>query len=237
MPVKRLRFVTFYSGVLAALLFVLPIWLPLWSVLQRRPKFSRPAQGFFRLLLPMLGIKVKVKGRGHLNGLGPALYVCNHQSQLDIALILAQLGPMSFLAKAELFRIPVFGSLLRRAFCLPVYRGQPEKNKNLASQLVKFMKSGHNYCVFPEGTRSPNGALLPFKTGIFHYAIEAGIPIVPVVIHGAHRLWPKGALWLHGGELKLEILELVQVKGNWENASLLRDHLFGLMAESLKKAP
>lgn len=206
MPVKRLRFATFYGGVLVALLFVLPLWIPATLLFRLHAQFTWPAGVFFRVVLPLLGIRVEVQGREHLEDLGPAVIVANHQSQLDIGMILGYLRPVSFLAKAELFRIPVFGSLLKLSGCLRVYRGDRKRNEGLGERLHRALEEGQSFCVFPEGTRSPDGQLLPFKTGIFHYIKSGDSVCLPIVIQDAHRIWPKGALWIHPGTVRLIIL-------------------------------
>lgn len=238
MALRRIRFAFFYSGVLAALLFLLPVWMPLRSLLLRRSPLVRPAGAFFRSLLPLIGIRVRLRGAGHLYDHGPALYLSNHQSQLDIALILGWIGPLAFLAKAELFRVPFFGSLLRRAHCLEVYRGEPHKNQNLGIRMRAVLAQGYSFCVFPEGTRSPNGEILPFKTGIFHHALEAQLPLVPVCLSGAHILWPKKRWGISGGEVQVEILApIFYEEYRHLSAEQLRDEIRRRLIEKQKSIP
>jgi 1-acyl-sn-glycerol-3-phosphate acyltransferase len=149
------------------LLFLFPIWWiahPLITiVLQRKFHQAIIAKPFFKGLYFLLGIKVKFYTPENL---ATGIILCNHQSILDIGLILGWIKPVSFIAKSELFSIPLFKQALQFTKTLPVHRGQREKNTQLETQLKENIQMGMDYCVFPEGTRSNDSQILPFKSGI-----------------------------------------------------------------------
>ena len=105
------------------------------------------------------------------------------------------------MAKQELFRIPIFGLAMRRARFVSVNRTDRRAAIDSIREAVSTLHSGLGLLVFPEGTRSRDGKLLPFKKGPFHLAMEAGVPIVPITIVGSHDAWPKGKLRLRSAEL------------------------------------
>lgn len=135
---------------------------------------------------------LRVRGRSHVPRSGPVLLVANHSSVLDPPLIAAATPrPVSFLAKAELFRIPGFGRLIRALHAHPVRRegGDPSALR----VALRVLDSGGTLLVFPEGTRGPEGMLRPPKPGVGMLAVLSGAPVVPVYIHGTGRAWPRGA--------------------------------------------
>jgi 1-acyl-sn-glycerol-3-phosphate acyltransferase len=118
----------------------------------------------------------------------------NHQSALDIATLLAGLPvPFKFIAKRELFRIPVFGWAIRRAGYISIDRQNPREALKAIEEAVARIKEGANVLIFPEGTRSADGKLLPFMKGAFSLAGRAGVPVVPLAIVGTNALQPRGA--------------------------------------------
>lgn len=212
MRLQKRRFFYFYAGAILALAFVLIFWTPFFFLSGRRIHFSQPATIFFHYFLPLIGIQVKVQGKEHLNEIDGGIVLSNHQSQLDIALILGWIKSTSFLAKAELFNIPIFKNLLYWSGSLPVHRGSPQKNKELLYPILKATQSGKFFCVFPEGTRSLNGEILPFKTGIFHYIKEGDLTFLPIYIHNAYQIWPKGLFKLRRGLIYIQILPPLRAK-------------------------
>jgi 1-acyl-sn-glycerol-3-phosphate acyltransferase len=151
----------------------------------------RFAKARARTLMWMLGVRATVTGREHLAGGGSFVFVPNHQSHLDILLLLALLpGRTRFAAKQELWRHPVMAAILDTLGMVPIDRERPEASVEL---LNRAAASGDSFVVFPEGTRSRDGRLLPFKKGAFVLAIAAGLPVVPVTLRGTRRLMPRGS--------------------------------------------
>lgn len=151
----------------------------------------RFAKARARNLVRMLGVRPRILGMEHLAGGGPFVYVPNHQSHLDILLLLAFLpGRTRFAAKQELWRHPVMAAILDTLGMVPIDRERPEGSVDI---LNRAAASGDSFVIFPEGTRSRDGRLLPFKKGAFVLAIAAGLPVVPVTLRGTRRLMPRGS--------------------------------------------
>ena len=137
---------------------------------------------------------LRVRGAEHVPARGPALIVSNHQSILDPPVIGgAARRQIYFLAKAELFRIPMFGSLIRALHARPVRReGSDPGALRTAAQLLG---EGKALLVFPEGTRSLNGSLGEGKPGVGMLAVTSGAPVVPAYVSGTLEALPKGSAW------------------------------------------
>jgi 1-acyl-sn-glycerol-3-phosphate acyltransferase len=150
----------------------------------------------------LAGIRVRAVGREQLEDGRAYLFMSNHVSNLDPPIITPLLGRrIAIIAKQELFKIPLFGRAMRAGGFVAVNRADRRSAVESVNNAVHVLQSGLGMLVFPEGTRSRNGRLLPFKKGPFHLAIEAGVPVVPITIIGSHEAWPKGSLALHAGEV------------------------------------
>jgi 1-acyl-sn-glycerol-3-phosphate acyltransferase len=142
-------------------------------------------------IVARLAWRVERRGEQHVPGTGPVLLVANHSSVLDPALIAGVTPrPISFLAKAELFRIPLFGRLIRALNAHPVRRdgGDPAALRTA----LRVLEHGGILLVFPEGTRGPEGALRPGKAGAGMLAIRSGAPVVPIYVRGSGQALPRG---------------------------------------------
>lgn len=141
----------------------------------------------------LAGVKVEVKGRENIDPAQPYLFMANHVSNIDPPLLVPQLErQITVLAKIELFRIPIFGTAMRLGGFVPVDRRNREAAIESVREAVRGLQAGRSMLVYPEGTRSPDGKLLPFKKGPFHLAMDAGIPILPITMVGLYETWPKG---------------------------------------------
>lgn len=151
----------------------------------------RFAKARARTLSRLLGVNVHMRGLEHVAGGESYVYAPNHQSHLDILSLLGYLpGRTRFAAKRELWRHPVVGGVLDTLGMVPVDRDHPEA----AIESLKRAAAAHSsFVIFPEGTRSRTGTLLPFKKGAFVLAIGAQLPVVPVVCRGTRRLMPRGS--------------------------------------------
>lgn len=199
---------------LRALLFY-PIFFPFTAIcliLAILVSFVMPsgvqsvARVWARVCLRLAGVQVRVTGGEHLPGTAPVICMANHSSNFDILALFAGL-PIQFrwLAKEELFRIPLFGLAMRRSGYIAVDRA--DRKKAIASMAVaaKRINAGVTVMLFPEGTRSPDGQLLPFKKGGFMLALQAQVPIVPVAISGANQIMNKHSWLMRGGTIVLHI--------------------------------
>ena len=121
--------------------------------------------------------------------------VSNHESTADPFLLSFLPWDMRWVAKEEIFKLPLLGWLMHLSGDIPLKRGQRESVKTMMAECQKTLRAGMPVMMFPEGTRSPDGKLLPFKDGAFRLAIEAEVPILPVAIAGTRTCRPKGSLW------------------------------------------
>lgn len=139
-------------------------------------------------------------GAAHVPPAGPVLLVANHASLLDPPLVGAVAPrPLSFLAKAELFEVPLFGRLIRALNARPVRREGADPAALRTA--LRVLEEGAALLVFPEGTRSDDGALRAAKPGAGMLAVLSGAPVVPVYIRGSGRAWPRGARWPRPGKI------------------------------------
>lgn len=126
-----------------------------------------------------------------------AIFVANHASQLDINASAATIPhPIVYLAKASIRKVPVLGLLNERVGTVFIDRSNPSAAKKSVDRLLTTLDRGISVIVYPEGTRSKDGQLLPFKKGAFHLAAKAQTPIIPLHIHGTRKALPKGGFIL-----------------------------------------
>lgn len=132
---------------------------------------------------------------------GTCVLACNHQSNFDAPFIFARLPRhIRFVAKKELYRIPLFGAAVKAMGNIRVERtGGSEADHQAIAAAVEQVRTRTSILFFAEGTRSTDGQLRPFKKGAAILAIDAGVPLVPLSVAGAHQITPKGGLWVHSG--------------------------------------
>ncbi|MGA8871580.1 MAG: lysophospholipid acyltransferase family protein [Candidatus Acidiferrales bacterium] len=183
-----------------AVLLGLP-FLILWTWLAGNPDLMyRTSMKFCRFAIRLVGIRVRVEGIENIPS-GACIFAANHASNLDAPILFPAIPRrISVLAKRELFGLPVLGLGMRLAGFVAVDRAGKQAGSGVAAA-VSTLKDGLSVFIFPEGTRSRDGRLQPFKTGAFVTAIEAGVPIVPVAIAGTHRLLPRDKWVVHSGQV------------------------------------
>jgi 1-acyl-sn-glycerol-3-phosphate acyltransferase len=147
------------------------------------------------------GVRTRAEGIENIPA-GTCLFVANHTSNIDPPVIVGAIPRrIAILVKKSIFAIPVVGTAFRMAHFVPIDRAQPSDAKVSLDLAAQYMKQGTSFLIYPEGTRSANGRLLPFKKAGFALAIKARVPVVPVACSGAHRILPKGSLWVSPGEI------------------------------------
>src|SRR6516162_62887 len=161
----------------------------------------------------LAGVRLDVRGAEHL-ATRPAVFLFNHQSQLDV-LILAKLlhGGFTGVAKKELANAPGFGLIFRLADVAFVDRHDHEQAVKALEPAVQKLRDGISLVIAPEGTRSPTPALGSFKKGAFHVAMDAGVPIVPIVIRNAGELMWRNAKIIHSGTVQVDVLPPIPTTG------------------------
>ena len=153
------------------------------------------------------GIQYEIDGLDNLNLDKQYIFMSNHESALDIVLGVAAIpSNLVFLAKKELFRVPVFGWAMEAAGMIKIDRQNPEIARKSVSEAVEtLMHSSFSTLIYPEGTRSNGEELLPFKKGGFILAIRTQLPVVPITILGAGNVLPKGTLTIKKSHIKMII--------------------------------
>jgi len=157
-------------------------------------------------ILVVSGVKVCVKGLSNIDLSAPYIYMPNHQSNFDIPVLLGHLTvQFRWLAKMELFKIPIFGRAMRKAGYISIDRYHRESAIESLKVAANKIKNGVSVLIFPEGTRSWDGKIRSFKKGGFVMAIDSGVPIVPVVITGTRAIMPKGKFRVYPGHVSMVI--------------------------------
>jgi len=166
---------------------------------------------FFSVIFFLFGIKIKIIG--DLPEQGKACFMlCNHQSIMDVPVILHKIFPCAFLAKKSLFKIPYFGPLLTYTGSIPIVRGNTLANADLPEKIQHRLSQNFPVMAFPEGTRSGNGSLLPFKSGVFRIIKKAKVPVFPITLVGVHKVLPKSSFTLYPGEIKVFPHKIITAK-------------------------
>jgi 1-acyl-sn-glycerol-3-phosphate acyltransferase len=149
-------------------------------------------------------VKVKIEGMENLKGKGPYIFMSNHQGSYDIFALLGHL-PYQFkwLAKKELFSIPFFGWVMAAAGYISIDREGTRKTVEAMNVAAQKIRGGMSVVIFPEGSRSPDGSIQPFKKGGFTLAIKSKVPIVPLAISGSRDIMPKDKLTTNPGEIRM----------------------------------
>jgi len=159
-----------------------------------------------RVLCRIAGIKVQIEGQENLDPSQTYIFIGNHASQTDIWSFQGYI-PHDFrwIAKKELFAIPLFGPAMKAVGFISIDRSHGRKALQSLNDAAARVADGASVLIFPEGTRSPDGHLHPFKTGAILLAIKAGVPVVPVGFNGTFQVLPKGSLLARGGNVVLRI--------------------------------
>jgi 1-acyl-sn-glycerol-3-phosphate acyltransferase len=165
------------------------------------------------MVMRLGGIRVQVCGREKIPAGRAVVYMANHQSNADAPALFPCLPPVLVLAKKAVFKIPIFGRGMRLRGFIPVDRSDRERAKQAVDAAARSLQAGNSFVIFPEGTRSPDGRLQPFKKGGFVMALKAGAPIVPVSISGGRKIMRKGDWAIHAGIMQVRFHDPIPTVG------------------------
>jgi len=171
-------------------------------------KMYRKAENFWAWTLMKLGgIKLEIEGRENLPKNETVVYMANHQSDIDWPIIFMAIpGQYLFLAKKELFDVPVFGIYMRIQKYIPIERDSIRKSFKTYKEIVTLIGSGNSIVIYPEGTRSYNRELQKFKSFSFAFLQDARVKVVPISIDGSIDIQKKGSPLISPGKVRVTIL-------------------------------
>jgi 1-acyl-sn-glycerol-3-phosphate acyltransferase len=210
----RLRGIFLLAFWFTAIAILAPFLIALRLLTGNENMIYSPVRLFVRLGLWLVGVKVEVTGREHLDPAQAYIFTPNHQSLIEVPLFVTYLGRNpAYLAKKEVFKYPIFGYGIGLMGVVPVDRSNSPSAVESAKAATEMLRRGKSYVVYPEGTRSPDGRLLPFKKGAFMMAIDAGVPVVPVSVSGATRIMPKAKVDVHPSTVRLTVHDPIPTTG------------------------
>jgi 1-acyl-sn-glycerol-3-phosphate acyltransferase len=196
---------TFVWSCIVIATFVLGVFTFVSYLFDRKGKMGHYyAKVWGKIALLANRVKVRVEGMEHLNGKGPYLFMSNHQGFYDIFALLGHL-PYQFkwLAKKELFSVPFLGWTMAAVGYISIDRGGTRNTVEAMNEAAQKIRDGMSVVIFPEGSRSPDGSIQPFKKGGFTLAIKSKVPIVPIAISGSRDIMPKDKLTATPGEIRI----------------------------------
>jgi len=196
---------------------------------------------FRRFIIPASLLQVEVRGLKNIPH-EPVIFVSNHQSSVDIAMLLAYLpGSFRFIVKQEYFKVPFLGWYTKFAGHLPIDRLEGIEAQKTLDKARQSLKEGKSLMIFPEGTRSPDGRLKPFKRGSLKLAFETRRPVVPIAISGSFEVLPRESFLINPGKIRLTIgkpmsfvaKEKVSKKDYVEALEKVRNTIASMLSEPL----
>ncbi|HYA94098.1 MAG TPA: lysophospholipid acyltransferase family protein [Thermodesulfobacteriota bacterium] len=178
-------------------------------------------------------VKVRIEGTELLDGKGPYIFMSNHQGYYDIFALLGHLAyQFKWLAKKELFAIPFLGWTMAAVGYISIDRGGTRDTVEAMNEAAQKIRDGMSVVIFPEGSRSPDGLIQPFKKGGFTLAIKSKVPIVPVAISGSRDIMPKDKLTATRGEIRILVGHPIET----ESCALKdREWLMKMVREAISK--
>ncbi len=200
----------------------------LWALVLLAPtarSADRLVRLWCRIILALSGCDVRTEGREHLTRPGPAVLAANHSSYLDAVVLLAALpADFRFVAKRELLRAPVVGSVIRKAGHLTVERAAGSQSVADAERVTAALRHSVSVLVFPEGTFVRSPGILPFRLGAFKSAVETGYPVIPVTIRGTRDILPANEWLPRPGPITVAMSPALRPEGSgWPDMVRLRD--------------
>jgi 1-acyl-sn-glycerol-3-phosphate acyltransferase len=198
--------------------------------------FEKAPRWWSSAVLWAAGIKVRVHGMENAAIGEPHIFASNHVSWFDVPALARILPRYKFVAKAELFKVPIFGRGMRAVGMIEIQRENRKAAFGAYDVAAERIRSGSSVVVFPEGTRGHAYPLRPFKKGPFVLAIAAGVPIVPIIVHGTIEIMPKGSWWVQPGTIDVHLLEPVSTTGvDYDHREALMQTVRTRMADAMRE--
>lgn len=206
------------------------------KVLPNRGFGGRIASRAAKIMNRLVGARVRVHGLDKLDPRSAYVFVPNHRSHFDIAVLIAALPGARFAAKKELFSDPGLGPPMRALGMIPIDREDPSAARRALDEAATTSGRKVSVVIFPEGTRAPAAEMLPFKGGAFVFAIQAQAPVVPVALHNTANVMPAhGYLSILGGPVVVEILDPIPTAGSTlDDRNEIKDHARKTLIEALR---
>jgi len=187
-----------------------------------------------KIVLFLSGVRIVVHNGERIADAAPCIIVANHVSWFDIPAVASILERGRFVSKAEVFNVPVFGAAMHAVGMIPIQREKRKAAFGAYSEATKRIRAGKSVVVFPEGSRGDEYPLRPFKKGPFVFAIDAGAPVIPVLIHGTREVMGKGASLVRPGRVDVHLLEPVSAAGlDYEGRDMLATRVRARIADAL----
>ena len=225
--------ITWVLGIVATAIAV-PVVMIIALINDTSPWIETVIRAWSRTWVLFSGTKLVISGREHVDTSRSYVVVANHLSSMDImACFLAVPVPIRYLAKKELFNIPVFAQGMRAVGIVEVdraARGAIHAEVNRQSKIL--VEKGRSVIIYAEGTRPRDGVMTRFKKGAFTMAVAGQLPVLPVTIHGSYEAWPPAKPWLHGGIVEVIIDPPIETTGmTHSDVSELRDRVHDQVAK------
>lgn len=209
--------------------------LLLWTLVTRNPNplYWTGLKGVV-FIVRLAGVRIRVVGRDRIPPCA-CLFIANHTSAADAPAVVGAIPRrIAILLKESLFCFPIVGQAFRSAHFIPVDRSQRDSAVQSLEKATEALRNGQSFLIYPEGTRSPDGRLQPFKKGAAVMAIKAGVPVVPMACSNAHRIMEKRSLVIHPGEILVEFLPPVDAASySLEQRDALNEALHAAIANGL----
>lgn len=228
---------TLTIGALATLVGSIAVILLSWFS-PTSPQIEQVARWWSRTWLAAAGVELDVEGSEHINPDRSYVVVANHISNLDImACFLAVPLPIRFLAKKELFSVPILATAMRSIGIVEVDRASSSPiHDQINTQAKQLVAEGRSLIIYPEGTRSRVGGIASFKKGAFTMAVATQLPILPVTIYGSYQAWPPASVWVRGGRVSVQIDAAIETDGCTQaDSGRLRDEAHSLIERRFRE--
>jgi 1-acyl-sn-glycerol-3-phosphate acyltransferase len=224
--------VTVLAGITATILAVIVI-VVIAAFDDTSPTIDNIIRGWSRVWLVTSGTRLEIEGQQNIDPDRSYIVVANHLSALDImSCLLAVPLPIRFLAKKELFRIPILAQGMRTVGVIEVDRqARGAIHAEVNRQSKELIAKGRSLIIYAEGTRPRNGVMRPFKKGAFTMAIAGQLPVLPVSIHGSYEAWAPGNPVMRGGQIRVVLDKPIETEGlTHSDTGDLRDQVYEVVS-------